>query len=69
MPIWDQFGFEPIRQAWTTQAHGLGDPCTVRLDHEAVEGVAEGLDHAGGLILRLADGRARRITAGDVFFP
>ncbi|MGC1302022.1 MAG: hypothetical protein WA840_06580, partial [Caulobacteraceae bacterium] len=34
-----------------------------------VEGVAEALEADGALRLRLRDGSARRITAGDVFFP
>jgi len=34
-----------------------------------VEGVAEGLDRDGALLLRLADRSLRRISAGDVFFP
>ena len=54
--------------AWTARAHGLGEPCTARLAHETLEGIAEGLDADGALRLRLASGEIRRITAGDVFF-
>jgi BirA family biotin operon repressor/biotin-[acetyl-CoA-carboxylase] ligase len=64
---WDQYGFEPIRHAWTERAHGLGRPATARLSQETVEGVAESLDADGALRLRLPDGSIRRITAGDVF--
>ena len=35
---------------------------------ETVEGIAEGIDGDGALRLRVAAGRVRRITAGDVFF-
>ncbi|MGE5564775.1 MAG: biotin--[acetyl-CoA-carboxylase] ligase [Parcubacteria group bacterium] len=66
--LWDSAGFPAIADAWTARAHGLGEACTVRLGSETVEGVAEGLDPDGALRLRLADGRLRRITAGDVFF-
>ena len=66
--LWDSAGFPAIADAWTARAHGLGQPCTARLGSETVEGVAEGLDPDGALRLRLADGRLRRITAGDVFF-
>jgi BirA family biotin operon repressor/biotin-[acetyl-CoA-carboxylase] ligase len=66
--IWDRLGFAPIAQAWTARAHGLGEACVARLPGETVQGVAEGLDPDGALRLRLADGRIRRITAGDVFF-
>jgi len=66
--LWDGYGFGPIAEAWTARAHGLGRPCTVRLERETLEGVALGLDADGALRLRLADGAIRRITAGDVFF-
>lgn len=66
--VWDSAGFPAIADAWTARAHGLGEACVARLGNETVEGVAEGLDPEGALRLRLADGRLRRITAGDVFF-
>ena len=55
-------------KAWTARAYGLGEPCTARLGHETVQGIAEGLDNDGALRLRLADGTIRCISAGDVFF-
>ena len=66
--IWQDFGFEPIAEAWTQRAYGLGEACVARLGNEEVHGVAEGLDRDGALLLRLADGNLRRISAGDVFF-
>jgi BirA family biotin operon repressor/biotin-[acetyl-CoA-carboxylase] ligase len=66
--LWELLGFPPIAEAWTARAHGLGAPCTARLPHETIEGVAEGLDVDGALRLRTATGVVRRITAGDVFF-
>ena len=68
MSVWETYGFDPIRQAWTERAHGLGAPCVVRLDRETLEGVAEGLDESGALRLRMANGGFRLVTAGDVFF-
>jgi BirA family biotin operon repressor/biotin-[acetyl-CoA-carboxylase] ligase len=67
LETWDVFGFEPIADAWTARAWGLGRPCAARLEDETVEGVAEGLEPDGALRLRLASGAVRRITAGDVF--
>jgi BirA family biotin operon repressor/biotin-[acetyl-CoA-carboxylase] ligase len=64
---WDREGFEPIRTAWTERAGGLGRPATARLGQETVCGFAEALESDGALRLRLPDGSARRITAGDVF--
>ena len=65
----DRAGVAAILDAWTARAQGMGETCTVRLDRETIEGVAEGLDPDGALRLRLSDGSIRRITAGDVFFP
>lgn len=66
--LWERLGFAPISEAWTTRAHGLGQPCTARLPAETISGIAEGLDADGALRLRTASGAVRRITAGDVFF-
>jgi BirA family biotin operon repressor/biotin-[acetyl-CoA-carboxylase] ligase len=66
--VWERLGFEPIAEAWTAKAHGLGEACTARLPGETVRGVAEGLDADGALRLRTSSGVVRRITAGDVFF-
>jgi BirA family biotin operon repressor/biotin-[acetyl-CoA-carboxylase] ligase len=68
LALWLGQGFEPIRCAWLARAVGMGGPCTARLAHETVVGVAEGLDADGALLLRLEQGELRRITAGDVFF-
>jgi BirA family transcriptional regulator, biotin operon repressor / biotin---[acetyl-CoA-carboxylase] ligase len=65
--VWETYGFEPIRAAWSARAD-LHRPVVARLDRETVEGRAEGLDTDGALRLRLTDGSLRRITAGDVFF-
>ena len=65
---WEREGFAPIATAWTTYAHGLGQPCEARLPNQTHRGVAEGLDSDGALRLRLGDGAVLRITAGDVFF-
>jgi BirA family biotin operon repressor/biotin-[acetyl-CoA-carboxylase] ligase len=67
--LWNGRGFRAVSEAWTARAHGLGRPCTARLERETLEGVALGLDADGALRLQLADGSIRRITAGDVFFP
>jgi BirA family biotin operon repressor/biotin-[acetyl-CoA-carboxylase] ligase len=67
LALWLEQGFEPIRQTWMRAAAGLGEVCTARLERETVEGVAEGLDADGALLLRLPGGQLRRITAGDVF--
>jgi len=65
---WEESGFQPIADAWTARAVGLGGFCVARLGAETLEGTAEGLDADGALRLRMASGDVRRITAGDVFF-
>jgi len=66
---WAQDGFNPIREAWLSRVHGLGERCVVRLDHETLEGVFADLGPDGSLRLDLKDGGRRFISAGDVFFP
>lgn len=62
-------GFAAIRATWLARAIGLGGPIRVRLVEGEDEGVFEGIDEAGHLLLARADGVRRRISAGDVFFP
>ena len=66
---WAEFGFSPLRDAWLRRAHGLGEACVARLDHETVSGVFADLTPEGSLRLDLPDGGRRFISAGDVFFP
>jgi BirA family biotin operon repressor/biotin-[acetyl-CoA-carboxylase] ligase len=65
---WRAEGFAPVREAWLARAARLGERIRVRIGVEAFEGVFEGLDDDGCLVLDCADGR-RRISAGDVFLP
>ncbi len=60
---WRQEGLVPVRAAWLAAAHPLG---TALSTHEG-EGLFEGLDESGALILKLSDGTLRVIHAGDVF--
>ena len=65
---WRGQGIDMIRRRWVTKAHPTGTPLNVRLpDGTAFDGLFDGLDPEGALILRLADGTRRVIHAGDVF--
>jgi BirA family biotin operon repressor/biotin-[acetyl-CoA-carboxylase] ligase len=65
---WRGEGIDVVRRQWVTRAHPVGAPLTARLpDGSAVDGLFDGLDTEGALILRLADGTRRVIHAGDVF--
>lgn len=58
-------GFEPLRQAWITRAHGLGKLARVRHGAETFEGVIAGLTSRGELELDTVAGR-RLIAAGEI---
>ena len=65
---WDRGGgFATVRAAWLARAAGLGAPARVRLPEREIEGLVETLDEAGRLVLRQADGRVERVTAGEMF--
>jgi len=66
--IWRVEGLAPIRARWLDRAHAPGTALTARLpDGNAIDGLFQGLDSEGALILRLADGSSRVIHAADVF--
>ncbi|MDQ8754770.1 biotin--[acetyl-CoA-carboxylase] ligase [Sphingosinicella sp. LHD-64] len=60
---WRGEGIAPVRKAWLAAAHPMG----TALATSEGEGLFDGLDEAGALRLRLPDGTARVIHAGDVF--
>lgn len=65
---WRGEGLASIRKHWLDRAHPAGTALTVRLpDGAAIEGLFDGLDPAGALLLRLGGGERRVIHAADVF--
>src|SRR5262245_23302552 len=62
-------GFSGIRADWLARAAGIGEAVRVRLADREIVGRLEALDPTGGLVLRLPDGAATTIAAGDVFLP
>ncbi|RZM27954.1 MAG: biotin--[acetyl-CoA-carboxylase] ligase, partial [Sphingomonas sp.] len=61
-------GIAPIRSAWLDRAHRVGTALGVRLpDGDRLDGLFDGLDRDGALLLRLAGGERRVIHAADVF--
>lgn len=65
---WEDGGFGRLRENWLAHALGVGEPVTVALPRERFEGVLEDIDSGGIAQVRLADGRRRRIAAGEIFF-
>ncbi|HRL24676.1 MAG TPA: biotin--[acetyl-CoA-carboxylase] ligase, partial [Brevundimonas diminuta] len=57
-----------VLDAWVARTPGLFGPCTARLSHETLSGIADGVEADGALRLKLPDGSLRVISAGDVFF-
>jgi BirA family transcriptional regulator, biotin operon repressor / biotin---[acetyl-CoA-carboxylase] ligase len=67
LATWKKLSFASIRKNWLSRAHGIGQPVSVRLEGETLEGIFDSLDNDGALVLR-QNGEKRKITAGDVFF-
>jgi len=65
---WLDDGFAPVRRSWLHHAHGLGEEIEVRLPRETLKGTFKDLDERGALVLELAGGETRLISAGDVYF-
>ncbi|MEE8445644.1 MAG: biotin--[acetyl-CoA-carboxylase] ligase, partial [Alphaproteobacteria bacterium] len=63
---WRARGLDAVREAWLGRAARLGEKIVVGLPADRLEGRFAGLDDSGALILELADGGRRTITAGDV---
>ncbi len=60
---WRSEGLLSVRAQWLGQAHPIGTALTTG----GKEGLFEGLDGEGALLLRYADGGVETIRAGDVF--
>ncbi|MFE1600086.1 biotin--[acetyl-CoA-carboxylase] ligase [Methylobacterium sp. ID0610] len=66
---WDEGrGFPTIRSAWLATAAGLDGAVAVDAGSERLTGTFETIDAGGRLVLRLADGSRRTVTAGAVHF-
>lgn len=65
---WRGEGLATVRDRWIARAHPSGTALTTRLaDGLSLDGLFDGLDAHGALMLRLADGSVRVIHAADVF--
>ncbi len=65
---WRGEGLTPVRVRWLERAHPVGTALSAQLpDGAVIQGLFDGLDHDGALILRLGGGERRVIHAGDVF--
>ncbi len=55
-----------LREWWRQRSTTLGRRVRVHVSSGVYEGVAEDVDEDGALVVRLADGRRKRIVAGEV---
>lgn len=60
-------GFALIRTDWLDRAAGLGKLIKVRLPERQLDGIFNGIDDEGQLLLATSAGRTEIIRAGDVF--
>lgn len=56
----------PLLNIYNTLLVTLGQWIRITTAHETFEGIAQGIDPDGGLILKLADNSVRRIISGEV---
>ncbi|HEY7246613.1 MAG TPA: biotin--[acetyl-CoA-carboxylase] ligase [Xanthobacteraceae bacterium] len=61
-------GFSIVRDDWIARAARLGEDIRVRVGDRDLSGRFDTLDAAGNMILRLPDGRAATVTAGDTLY-
>jgi len=64
--MWEYEGFAPIRAEWLRHAYRLGEDIQARLPQEVYNGVFEGLNENGVLLLRQKDGSLREIHSGEI---
>jgi len=65
---WVKGGFKPLQKAWTRRAYRLGHTAEVIIGDQQMEGIFDGIDAAGRLLVRAESGAITGISAGDVFF-
>ena len=63
----EQGGLDWVLDAWLKCSVPIGTGISVNTGADTLDGLFDGLDEAGALRLRLADGSVRVIQAGDVF--
>ena len=59
-------GWDDVQEEWMASLETLGRQVQVRWGEQLEEGVAEGVDAEGNLLLRRADGTLVTLTAGEV---
>ncbi len=66
--LWRTRGFDPVRKAWSREAHGLNQPIIACLPDSEINGIFRGIDEQGWLIMEDRSGNERHIKAGQITF-
>ncbi len=64
---WCSKGFAPIRKEWLEHSWNLKKRIIARLPDNEMDGIFEGIDASGSLLLTLDGGKKQTIHAGDVY--
>ncbi|GAB6179164.1 biotin--[acetyl-CoA-carboxylase] ligase [Desulfotomaculum defluvii] len=64
--LWHRKGFLPFKQIWQESALWIGEMVQVTGLHNNWEGVMEGIDDNGALLIRLTDGTIKTFYSGEV---
>lgn len=59
-------GYQPVRDEWVARCGMIGRRIAVNAPAEEIDGVAEGIDESGALLVRKDSGSIVRVLAGDV---
>lgn len=63
--LWQSEGFVPVRRAWMNFSMGLGNVLSFDVDNQRLEGVSQGIDEEGALVLETPQG-ILKLRAGEV---
>ena len=62
----DADGFAPVVKAWRSWFVSEGKPVRVTSFGQVIEGICEGIDHDGALLVRGPSGKIEKVVSGDV---
>lgn len=65
LDVWNEEGFAPVRARWKALSATLGREVVVRSEHRELQGMAEDIDEAGALLVRVGP-TLERVLSGDV---
>jgi BirA family biotin operon repressor/biotin-[acetyl-CoA-carboxylase] ligase len=64
--VWNQEGFEPIREKWLRRAHSLGQDVTITVGDQKLSGCFKGLSQEGALLLEEENGDFHMLMSAEV---